>query len=79
MNERELEIFNSLPDEVKEEHLIEIWTAKEAIFKTKKASAFLPKETDIESYPIKTIKFDINDKKYICTVAAESVENVRFL
>ena len=79
MNERELEIFNFLPDEAKKERLIEIWTTKEAIFKTKKASTFLPKETDIESYPIKTIKFDINDKKYICTVAAESVENVRFL
>lgn len=79
MNERELEIFKSLPDEAKEERLIEIWTTKEAIFKTKKAPAFLPKETDIESYPIKTIKFNINDKKYICTVATESVDNVRFL
>ena len=79
MNERELEIFNSLPDEAKEERLIEIWTTKEAIFKTKKAPAFLPKETDIESYPITTIKFNINDKKYICTVATESVDNVRFL
>ena len=69
MNERELKVFNSLPDEEKEERLIEIWTAKEAIFKTKKAPAFLPKETDVDSYPTKTIKLDINDEKYICTVA----------
>ncbi len=78
MNERELEIFNSLPDEAKDERLIEIWTTKEAIFKTKKAPAFLPKETDINSYPTKTIKLDINNEKYICTVAAENIENVRF-
>ena len=79
MNKRELAIFNSLSDEAKEERLIEIWTAKEAIFKTKKAPAFLPKETDIESYPIKTVSLDINDEKYICTVATLSPSQINLI
>ena len=78
MNERELEFFDSLPDEEKEERLIEIWTKKEAIFKTKKANQFIPKGMDIDSYPTKSIELDINDEKYVCTVAAENIENVRF-
>lgn len=77
MNERELDLFNSLPETEKEARLIEIWTTKEAIFKTKKASNFLPKEIGIDSYPTKTLNLCINREKYICTVAGQGVEGAR--
>lgn len=79
MNERELKIFNLLPDEEKEERLIEIWTKKEAIFKTKKANQFIPKEIDTNSYPTKTITTTLNSEKYVCTVATKNPQNVKFV
>lgn len=77
MNEGELAAFNSLPNDAKEERLIEVWTVKEAIFKTKRASNFIPRETDIESYPTKTVKLGIKNQQYICTVAGRGSENAR--
>ena len=79
MNKEELADFNSVPDAEKETRLIEIWTMKEAIFKTKRASNFIPRETDIESYPTKTVKLSIKNQQYICTVAGRGSENARIL
>ena len=76
MNERELEIFNGEPEENRELRLIEIWTAKEAIFKSQKSQNFVPKQIDTLSHNTKTVNFQINGEEYACTIATSIPEHI---
>ena len=76
MNEREIEIFNSEPVENRELRLIEIWTAKEAIFKSQKSQNFIPKQIDTLSHSTKTIKFQIYGEEYACTIANSGLDDI---
>ncbi len=77
MNESERSLFADVSKEDKEERLIEIWTAKEAIFKSKKESVFSPKNVDTLSGGYKTDGVEIGDKKLVWSVATSTPEIVR--
>ncbi len=77
MSEAELEEFSLIPDEKKEERLIEIWTLKEAIFKSQKLDRFIPREHDIASATYKTNSVIIDGEKYVWSVATKTPEIVR--
>ncbi len=62
--------FSVLAKESREEYLVEKWTQKEALFKARNLSAFIPGETALQSGEIaKTEKLIISGKKYFCSVA----------
>lgn len=76
MNEQELEKFNLVPTEEREAHLIEIWTAKEAIFKSQKSQNFIPKQIDTLSRSTQKLNFQIDGEEYACTVANSSLDDI---
>jgi phosphopantetheinyl transferase len=76
MNEQELEKFNLVPTEEREAHLIEIWTAKEAIFKSQSMKNFVPKQIDTLSRSTQKLNFQIDGEEYICTVAQPTPEPI---
>ena len=77
MNEAELSQFELLNSEQREERFIAIWTAKEAVFKSKKLEKFLPKEIDTLSASFKTDSITIDGEKYLWSVATTTPERIR--
>ncbi len=77
MTAEELLEFECTPAEQKNERIIEIWTAKEAIFKSKKISTFIPKKIDTLSGSFRTNKIIICDEKYICSIATTTPEHIQ--
>lgn len=77
MTEDEFSRYNELPAEKKVDRLIEIWTAKEAIFKSKHKSDFVPSQYSTLSESFKTDAISLNDKKYVWTTATETPEKIR--
>ncbi len=73
LTEREKETLSSLT----EEELIGLWTAKEAIFKSKKLASFLPKETDTLSASVRTEKITIDGEEYLWSVATATPEKIK--
>ena len=73
--------FSELAKESREEYLIEKWTRKEALFKARRLSTFIPGETVEQSGEfVKTEKLIISGKKYFCSVALMSeCEKVDFV
>lgn len=76
LNEGELAVFNGM-DGDRDEWLIRTWTAKEAIFKTKKEHAFIPKECDTLSQTVKSDCIEFNGERFIWSVATETPEKIR--
>lgn len=77
MSEEELRAYEQVSEEERECRLIEIWTAKEAIFKSKGIAHFIPKEQDTRSAGVHTESIIIDGKKYIWSVATATPEKVR--
>ena len=77
MTDDELNAYNATAPEQKEARLFETWTAKEAIFKSKKLSAFVPKDHDTLSSTYKSGDITIDDQKYIWSVATNTPERLR--
>ena len=77
MNAAELASFAALPAEQQEQRLLEVWTAKEALFKSKGLERFLPKETDTTTATIKTDCVTVADQPYVWSVATPLMERVR--
>ena len=77
MNEAELSEYSSLPDGEKEERLISIWTAKEAIFKSKHIKSFIPNATDTKAEKHKTDIITVSGEKYAWSVATATPEKIR--
>jgi phosphopantetheinyl transferase len=77
MSEEELRAYEQVKEEERECRLIEIWTAKEAIFKSKGIAHFIPKEQDTRSAGVHTESIIIDGKKYIWSVATATPEKVR--
>ena len=67
----ELSRYLSTPKEARRETFLRIWTAKEAIFKSRAAAAFSPKDTDSYSQRVHTQTVGISDRSYIISVATE--------
>lgn len=77
MNDAELSEYKNTPTEQKENKFIEIWTAKEAIFKYKKTKNFLPHEIDTLSSSFKTDNITVCDENYVWSVATDTPQCVR--
>lgn len=77
MNAEELALYESIPPEEREERLIEIWTAKEAIFKSKRLDSFIPNRQDTLSESFKTESVTVEGEKYVWSVATSTPEKVR--
>ncbi|MBO5789945.1 MAG: lecithin retinol acyltransferase family protein [Clostridia bacterium] len=77
LNEQELAAYESTSPEKKEERLIELWTAKEALFKAKHIEHFIPSQTDTVGASFKTDFIDIKGKRYVWSVATQTPEKVR--
>ncbi len=75
--ERELLEYQNAPEEKREERFIELWTAKEALFKSQRKKVFLPKETDTTSSSIHTESTFIANKKYIWSLATPTPKHIR--
>lgn len=79
MTEKELLSFYASETEEREMRLFEIWTAKEAIFKTKGLNAFIPRECDTLSAQLKTDSMVIDSEKYVWTLASDNINTARIL
>lgn len=77
MTDDELNAYNATSPEQKNTRLFEIWTAKEAIFKSKKLAAFVPKDHDTLSSTYKSGNIIIDTQKYIWSVATSTPERLR--
>jgi phosphopantetheine--protein transferase-like protein len=77
LNEKELSEYESIPEENREKRLIELWTAKEAIFKSKGLDRFLPTHTDTFSESFVTKSIELKGEYYIFSVATATPERVR--
>lgn len=78
LTEKELSIYESIDNAKKEEALIELWTAKEAIFKSQKKNAFIPRKIDTDGAKFNSKTVLIEKEAYSCTVATSTPERVRF-
>lgn len=77
MTDDELNAYNATSPEQKNTRLFEIWTAKEAIFKSKKLSTFIPKEHNTLATPYKSGDVIIDTQKYIWSVATNTPEYLK--
>ena len=77
----EFEEFSNLSEGSREEYLIRKWCEKEAIFKSRNLSAFIPKETVVESdCKLITELLTIGDKRYILAVCtSQDCSNIEFV
>ena len=77
MTDGELAAYEKAAEDEREEHLIGVWCAKEAIFKSKKLSAFRPKEHDTLKESFKRDTVTVKGEKYVFTVATATPGIVR--
>lgn len=77
MTDAELAAFYTIPVQERLNRLFEVWTAKEAIFKSKGLSAFHPTKTDTLSAKIKSESIEIRGEKYVWSVATDTPEKIR--
>ncbi len=77
LTEGELLEYEKATPEQRRERLIAIWTAKEAIFKSKGMESFIPNQTDTLSASVRTDSIVINGEKYMWSVATATPERIR--
>ena len=78
MNGAELIEFEKTPVGEREKRFIEIWTAKEAIFKSKHISAFIPHEHDTLTEFFRTYCVEVDGQSYVLSLATESTDEICF-
>ncbi len=67
--------YSNIVDEERDRRLTEIWTAKEAIFKSLGKDSFIPREYDTISSPVITSRYVIDGEEYACSVAGEGAQD----
>ena len=70
-NEAERAEYYAAPEEERRLAFIRIWTAKEAIFKSQKASAFAPSEVDSRASRVHSRVVRLGEEDFMLSVAAE--------
>ena len=75
--EEELLEYERLPESEKERRFLELWTVKEAIFKSLRSDRFLPKEICTIGAKFTTKTATVGEREYIFTVATQTPEKVR--
>ena len=73
----EANMLNSTPECERDERLIEIWTAKEAVFKSLGKASFIPKKIDTLTESFKTQRITIGGEDYVWSVATPTPEKIR--
>ena len=71
-NEAELSVYLSSEPRMRREAALRIWTAKEAIFKSRAESAFAPSEVDSRSQSVHTELLSVGERGYVLSVATEN-------
>lgn len=74
----EYEHYLSLEDQARLPYLIGVWAAKEAVFKSGNEATFAPSRINLEEAVVCEETFASNGAAYVCAVATEKAEQVRF-
>lgn len=69
--------LSELSGNEREEELLKVWTAKEALFKSKKLQSFIPKDQNTISESFKTDSVTLGGKKHFWSVATATPDKVR--
>ncbi|MBR5140488.1 MAG: 4'-phosphopantetheinyl transferase superfamily protein, partial [Clostridia bacterium] len=77
MNGAEISLLSGIDSAEKDASIIKTWTAKEAIFKSQRSDAFMPKEIDTTSASFKSGSIAISDETYVWSVATATPEKIR--
>ena len=77
MTDAELVRYERTPPEQRQRRLIEIWTAKEAIFKSKQADSFIPRQHDTLTESFLTNAITLSGEEYVYSVASAITKSVR--
>ena len=85
LTQAELAEYAQVPAEEQQEYLVQMWTAKEAIFKSHQVDAFVPHQVETSQYALRQGALSQNGEVYLWTVTAKTLdmvcvrENVTFL
>ena len=79
MSEEELSAYHALPEEERTQRFIEIWTAKEALFKSQGEPLFLPHKINTVGASVRTLHLEISGEDYILSVASEHLASLRLV
>lgn len=77
MTAEEFADYRSFRDEERTERFIELWTAKEAMFKSRKEMYFTPCEMNTVGASIHTEHLTISGERYIFSVASAHLDGLR--
>ena len=77
MTDGELSEYNALSEQERGAYFIRRWTAKEAIFKSRAETAFVPSSIDTKRTPYRQGSVEICGIKYVYSVAASFTERTR--
>lgn len=78
MTQTEYEAYTKLPEKAKHGFFVELWTAKEALFKESKGVSFVPDKWDTNKGTYRSFEKTIDGKVYILSVATATPEKIRF-
>lgn len=73
----ELSEFENVSEDKRDAYLIGKWTAKEAIFKSRKQETFIPRNIDTSTENVKTDSTFIDGEEFIWSVASATPERIR--
>jgi len=77
MTEREYGVYDTLPEDGKNEFFIKTWTAKEALFKALHKESFLPSTLETENGSCRSFEKTVGDKEYFLSVATDTPDRIR--
>ena len=78
-NEAERAEYYAAPEEERRLAFVRIWTAKEAVFKAQRASAFAPSEVDSRSRKVYTNTVRLGDCDFVLSVASNNDPRVHIV
>ena len=77
MNDSEYKKHSELSEEERKKNFLEVWTAKEALFKASHSERFEPEKTDTERGGYKSFLRTVGDREYCLSVATNTPERIR--
>ena len=77
MTDSEYQGYLSLPDEDKQKYFVNVWTAKEALFKASHSERFIPNETDTVNGGYQSYEKSIGGRLCSLSVATSTPERIR--
>ena len=74
---REQTAFEALEASAQADYLIQCWTAKEAIFKSRHETVFEPAKIEVEAERVRSAELEIGGERYWYSVATDTPERIR--